>query len=276
MDLLPCPQREDCPNNNVLLVDANVIANLVKIQLLEPIDHNYRLVEHFNNFLTRHRSLLERIFNCSIDGKIYVTRKIFKEIDMKNDRAPFRREGEFRTLRTICENRDDYEKMNELHCSIFSIEEIDENDLRELKENLQNEPKIPSDEDLSLAILALKKTLEINRDSVIITDDEDFISTLKKLRDKEPIDLTFGRADCSKLAYRRLTGYIAEIYSCCKMEKDEYEPIHLGLFSIQHRRTDMAPQKKNLKRRVFKASAAMFDKTTKRKYPHLAESEFQP
>lgn len=275
MALFPCSQRQDCPNNNVLLVDTNVIGNLIKIKLPEPIDHRYRLVEHFNNFLTGYKCLLERIFNCSIDKRVYVTRRIFDEIDMKNAGNPFRRKRDFKALGTICQNSADYEKMNKLHQSIFSIEEIDETDLRKLRENFQNVSSNLSDQDLSLAVLALQKTLEMNRFSVIITDDEDFISFLKKLRDNEHIDLTFGEVSCSMLAFRHLTDYVTEIYRCCKMEKSEYGPIYLGLYDIHDRRTDMTPPMKMLKRRVLERFTTRFDRITKMKYPDLAKPEFQ-
>ncbi|MBU7048031.1 MAG: hypothetical protein HXS54_16460 [Theionarchaea archaeon] len=277
MALLPCSQRQNCPNNNVLLVDTNAIGNLIKVQLPEQIDHTHWLVEHFNTFLIGYRSLLERIFSCSIDKKIYVTKKIFDEIDMKRDSVPFRCDREFKTLRTICQNSADHEKMNNLHQSIFSIEETDKTDLKKLRENFQNASRKVSDQDLSLAVLALKKMLEMKQASVIITDDEDFISFLKRLREQKQINLTFGEANCSLLAYRRLIDYIAEIYRCCNMEKIEYEPIYFRLCMIYDRRTDVTdPQKKKQKRRNFELSAKMFVKTTIMKYPHLGRSEFQP
>ena len=160
--------------------------------------------------------------------------------------------------------------MNEFHQSIFSIGEIDETDLRNLRKRFQSSERKVSDQDLSLAVLALQKTLETTRDCVIITDDENFISFLMELRNQEQINLSFGRAKCSKLAFRRLTEYVTEIYHCCKMEKEEYEPIYFGLYRIYDKRTDLTdPQKKKLKRTAFDRFTRRFTKTTIEKYPDL-------
>lgn len=271
MTLSPCPRKQGCPNNNILLLDSNAIIDLVKIELPKRIDHTYRLREYFVNFLSEYNSLLERVFGCSIDGKNLITGKIFEEIDMINSKSPLRK---LNVLRTICENLSDYRKMNEVHRSAFLVEEIDEPDLKKLRAIFPRITEKVSDQDLSLAVLALRKTQEMDSYSVvIITNDERLRYFLGYLRDEMQIELSFGTTNCSRLAYRHLTEYLTEIYRCCKMEKEEYEIIYHRLCEIYYDRTDVVDRQiEMLKRNDLWKFTGNFTKITMDKYP----SQFEP
>jgi len=269
MAMSPCPRKENCTNNHILLVDSNAILNLMKTKL-PKVDRTYSLRKYFRDFLSEYDSLLNKVFACSIDGNNYITKKIFEEIDMENSRSSLRCEPEFKVLRVICQNLTDFGEMNEVHRKAFSIKEIDDADLKKLRESGLISKGRVSNQDLSLAVLALRKILETDQESVIITDDEDFKSFLRRLRSRGQISMSFGHVNCSKLSSRYLSTYLAEIYECCKMEKSEYETVFLRLCKMQEERTDLVDiQKKKLKQEAFDVSTSIFIKTTITKYPNL-------
>lgn len=222
MSSTPC---EECENRGYILLDTTFL-----IFLLDYLHIQDRRLG-IRDYCSRLNKILLALSGCSINGKLYVSKRLFNnEIDYSNsDRvALFRESKKFNRG-----YRSDIRRVLGVITSFLSIIAVDNNDLN----LIQNEADIcfsynpPSENDLSLILLALNlsnsdsdgnSSLIISGDTKMKIFQEDHLMVLGSFENYKKDVLK-----CDVFNIEDSFNPLARVYSCCKLDTiDDYYDVY--------------------------------------------------
>ncbi len=222
MSSTPC---EECENRGYIILDTNFLLLLLDYLHIQ----NRRL--GIRDYCSRLNEILLALSGCSINGKFYVSKRLFdNEIDyFNNNRAALFRESQ----KFNRGYRSDIRKVLGVITSFLSIIAVDNNDLN----LIQNEASIcfgynpPGENDLSLILLALNlsnsdsdgnPSLIISGDTKMKIFQENHLMVLGSFENHKKDALK-----CDVFNIEDSFNPLARVYSCCKLDTiDDYYDIY--------------------------------------------------
>lgn len=221
MSSTPC---DECENRGYIILDTNFLLLLL----------NYLHIQNprswIRDYCSRLRKVLLALSGCSIDGKLFVSKRLFDdEIDYFNNRraALFRKSQKFK--REYRDISSDIRKVLGVIKSFLSIIVVDNTDLNliqnEANSCINSNP--PSLNDLTLILLALNLS---NNDSdghiaLLISGDMKLRIFQEKCFSKlDSFETHQGNTlDCDLINMENRFDPLARVYSCCKLDEiDDY------------------------------------------------------
>jgi len=218
-------QCEVCENRGYILLDTNFL-----IFLLDYLHIQNRRVG-ISDYCSRLNEILLALSGCSINQKLYVSKRLFDiEIDYSNNNraALFGESRKFnRGYRT------DIIKVLGIIIPFLSIIAVDNNDLNLIQNEanafFRNNP--PGENDLSLILLALNlsnsdsdgnSSLIISGDTKMKIFQENHLMVLGTFQNHQGDTL-----DCDVFNIEDSFNPLARVYSCCKLDTiDDYYDIY--------------------------------------------------
>jgi len=224
-DILPCTRRKKCFNKKVVVIDANFLFNIIELLVKQARESHPLPQEQYDTFLLDLELFLDKIRMCCYDGRFHVSRRVFEgEIDPTNETSSLYTKS--LALREICRlNRQNYSGVLNAFQSRFHITPVKDSDIRCIKNMIRN-PDSVGDNDLSLVVVALKKSRG-QSEAWILTDDESFDSAILDVVSGGVVKLSFTTVNTTKIAPSGCLAYLTELHDCCEMETSDFDKMML-------------------------------------------------
>ncbi len=256
---------EECLNHETLIVDTNFL-----LFLMDFISEYHPGIDS-QEFLAK----LTRYFNqsreCSVDGCLYVSERVFKyELNVNyNPKSALNTNSQF------LENNECDDKRNDLV-------DLLKNSIDKLSVNQNDLDKIiiiggtvygmrsPKMNDLSLVTLGLNLSNERTSKCLILTDDEKLKELIKNhIIPKGKIEKANGDEwESASLFNYHILDFLLKIFSCCKLSYDEASNMisYYGEHFLLKRWKELGDELKEIKSRYISYYSKVFYEYIKKKY----------
>ena len=255
---------EGCLNHETLIVDTNYI-----LFLMDFISE-YNPGIDSRGFLTKLTSYFNQSRECSIDGCLYVSKRLFKyELDVN-----YNPESALNTFSQFLENNESDDDRNDLvdlmknYIDIINVNQDDLDKIIIIAWTAYGE-RSPGMDDLSLVTLGLD--LSNNRDSqcFIVTDDEKLKALIKNhIIPKGKIEKANGdKWESVGLFPYHILDFLLKIFSCCKLSYDEASNMisYYGEHFLFKRWEELGENLKDIKYRYISYYSKIFHEYIKKK-----------
>jgi len=210
-------------NNKVVVIDASSVFNILfaLIREIEREHSNLTPTEKFNLSKNRVGFFLDRVRNCTSDGKLHISDKVFNdEINPKNPNSTLRSAARLNEFSRICQNNSNcFIEMSDVFKSIFTIIPISETDIQNLRGILSYST---GTKDLSILVLALSKSRGLN-ETILITDDESLKKVGLDVIQIRNISLFGISFTTDKIYPRGSLEFFELLHRCCELQSSDFE-----------------------------------------------------
>lgn len=256
---------EECLNHETLIVDTNYL-----LFLMDFISE-YNPGIDSRAFLTKLTNYFNQSRECSIDGCLYVSKRVFKyELDVNsNPESALNTNSQFLENNENDDDRNDLVDLMKNYIDIINVNQDDLDKIIIIGWTAYGE-RSPRMDDLSLVTIGLD--LSNNRDSqcFILTDDEKLKALIKNhINPKGKIEKANGNEwqSVSLFCYHIL-DFLLKIFSCCKLSYEEASNMvdYYGEHFLFKRWERLGDRTKEIKSRYISYYGKVFREYSKKKY----------
>lgn len=256
---------EECLNHETLIVDTNYI-----LFLMDFISEYHPGIAS-KEFLTKLTSYMNQSRECSIDGCLYVSERVFKyELDVNyNPNSALNSFSQFLESNEHSDDRNDLVDIMKEYLDIVNVKQADLDKIIVIGWKAY-EDRSPGMDDLSLVTLGLNLSNKRDSQCLILTDDEKLKALIK---DHINPNRKIERANedewngVSLFCYH-IMDFLLKIFSCCKFSYEEASNMvdYYGEHFLFNRWEILGDRTKEIKSRFISYYGKIFREYSRKKY----------